>query len=161
MGRTSDAVTRVAMRRFPLLRMLGGPQQVRRNVGLLRGAAERAGGGPQLAMLIAASIPAFGRLFLGIARDRRVPLRYRAGLIALAPYLLSPIDLVPDFIPVIGAMDDAMVVLLVLQWVAVGVGRDVLESHWHGTPDVLDVVFGVLADVEPRAGGRHGASRAG
>jgi uncharacterized membrane protein YkvA (DUF1232 family) len=55
-------------------------------------------------------------------------------------YLVLPIDLVPDFIPVVGYADDAVVVALGLRWVIRAAGVDALDRHWTGTPTGLAVV---------------------
>ncbi len=62
-------------------------------------------------MLIVRRLPAYARLVWGLARDDRVPPARRAALLAAAAYLVSPIDLVPGIIPVIGQLDDLLVVL--------------------------------------------------
>jgi uncharacterized membrane protein YkvA (DUF1232 family) len=64
--------------------------------------------------------------------DPRVPRRHKLLLGALVAYLASPIDLVPDFIPVAGQLDDSILVALVLRAVARGCGRELLEEHWPG-----------------------------
>lgn len=58
----------------------------------------------------------------------------------LVAYLALPIDLVPDFIPVLGYADDAIVVALVLRSVVRGAGPQALERHWPGTQDGLAAV---------------------
>jgi uncharacterized membrane protein YkvA (DUF1232 family) len=64
--------------------------------------------------------------------DPGVPRSRKALLIALAAYLALPIDLVPDFIPVAGQLDDAIVVALVLRSVLRAGGPDLLREHWPG-----------------------------
>jgi uncharacterized membrane protein YkvA (DUF1232 family) len=54
-------------------------------------------------------VPSFARLYWRLFRDRRVPLLPKALLVLTALYLLSPLDIVPDFVPVIGALDDLVV----------------------------------------------------
>ena len=77
----------------------------------------------------------------GLLGDSRVPARYKAGLGLLAAYLALPFDLVPDFIPVVGYLDDALLVMLTLRWVVRGVGRTVLREHWRGTARGLELVL--------------------
>ncbi len=55
-------------------------------------------------------------------------------------YLASPIDLVPDFVPIIGYADDAVVVALVLRSVVRRAGRQALVRHWPGTPQGLGLI---------------------
>ena len=92
------------------------------------------------ATLLLGLIPDVARLAVRLGRDASTPRRYRLGLLALAGYLAMPIDLVPDFIPVIGALDDVIVVALVLRWVGRGVGRETVERHWTGSDEGLDLL---------------------
>jgi uncharacterized membrane protein YkvA (DUF1232 family) len=64
--------------------------------------------------------------------DHRVPRRHKLLLGALVGYLAFPIDLVPDFIPVAGHVDDLLVVVLALRVVLRGSGSDLLREHWPG-----------------------------
>jgi uncharacterized membrane protein YkvA (DUF1232 family) len=79
-------------------------------------------------------VPDCAVLFARLARDPAVPRRQRLALVALAAYLASPIDLVPDFLPVAGQADDAVLVVLALRWILRGAGPALLERHWPG-PD--------------------------
>jgi uncharacterized membrane protein YkvA (DUF1232 family) len=65
--------------------------------------------------------------------------RWRLWL--LLGYLAMPIDLVPDFIPVLGYADDAIVIALVLRSVVRHAGAEALERHWPGTPEGLSAVL--------------------
>jgi uncharacterized membrane protein YkvA (DUF1232 family) len=67
-----------------------------------------------------------------LVADRRVSAWRRVGLVALIAYLVSPIDLVPDFVPVAGQLDDAVVVALALRTVLRGAGPGLLSEHWPG-----------------------------
>ena len=55
-------------------------------------------------------------------------------------YLASPLDLIPDFIPVVGYADDAIIVAFALRSVVRAAGTDALDRHWPGSPDGLGVV---------------------
>ncbi len=72
--------------------------------------------------------------------DARVARRHRWLLGGLVAYLALPFDLVPDFIPVAGQLDDALVVALVLRVVLRGAGRALLEEHWPGPQPSLRVI---------------------
>ena len=80
-------------------------------------------------------------LFKRLLRDPRVPRRAKAALAFAVPYLASPIDLIPDFIPVLGQLDDALVVIAVLDYVARRAGRDVVAELWPGSEAGLRVVL--------------------
>ena len=73
--------------------------------------------------------------------DPRVPLRSRLALVALLGYLLCPIDLVPDFVPVAGQLDDAIVLAIVLRHVVRAAGHGVIQEHWPGPARSLAVVL--------------------
>jgi uncharacterized membrane protein YkvA (DUF1232 family) len=94
-------------------------------------------------------VPDCAVLFARLARDPAVPRRRRIALIALAAYLASPIDLVPDFLPVAGQADDAVLVVLALRWILRGAGPALLERHWPG-PDASLAVLLRLAGVHSR-----------
>ena len=76
-----------------------------------------------------------------LARDQRVPRRRKLMLVALAGYLALPIDLVPDFIPVAGQLDDAIVVALVLRHVIKAGGEPMLRELWPGPEQSLAVIL--------------------
>jgi uncharacterized membrane protein YkvA (DUF1232 family) len=90
---------------------------------------------------LARVVPELGGLFLRLARDRRVPLARRLQLIVLGAYLVSPIDLLPDFIPVIGHLDDAAVAAVALRGVVRSAGPEVVAEHWPGSARTLNVVL--------------------
>lgn len=85
-------------------------------------------------------LPDAVRLIRRLAGDRSLPRGVRVRLVLLLAYLALPIDLVPDFIPVLGYADDALVVVLVLRSVARSAGPRALERHWPGTPEGLAAV---------------------
>jgi uncharacterized membrane protein YkvA (DUF1232 family) len=85
-------------------------------------------------------IPDVIRLIRRLAVDPNLPRGVRWRLSALLVYLLLPIDLVPDFIPVVGYADDAVVVALALRSVVRVSGPEALDRHWPGTPQGLKTV---------------------
>ena len=85
-------------------------------------------------------LPDTVRLVSRLARDSSLPSGVRIRLWLLLGYLIMPIDLVPDFLPVIGYADDAIVVALVLRSVVHRAGAEALERHWPGSPDGLAAV---------------------
>ena len=85
-------------------------------------------------------LPDVIRLVSRLARDRSLSRGVRMRLWLLLGYLASPLDLVPDFIPVVGYADDAIVAALALRSVVRAAGPEPLERHWPGTPDGLLVV---------------------
>lgn len=85
-------------------------------------------------------LPDTVRLVSRLARDSSLPLGVRVRLWLLMAYLLMPVDVVPDFIPVVGYADDAVVVALVLRSVVRRAGVDALQRHWPGTAEGLATV---------------------
>ncbi|WP_328361393.1 YkvA family protein [Mycobacterium sp. NBC_00419] len=82
-------------------------------------------------------LPDVLRLLKRLATDPHLPRRIRIVLIVLLAFIASPIDLIPDFIPVLGYADDVIITALVLRWVSRTAGGDALAEHWPGTPDGL------------------------
>lgn len=80
-------------------------------------------------------LPDLLRLLKRLAVDPQMPRRIRIALFLLIAFVASPIDLIPDAIPLLGLADDVIIVGLVLRWVARAAGRDALARHWPGTPD--------------------------
>ena len=85
-------------------------------------------------------LPDMIRLVRALAADPELPKSVRRTLWLLAGYLALPFDLVPDFIPVLGYADDAIVVAMALRRVVRAAGVDALERHWTGSPTGLAVV---------------------
>lgn len=75
-----------------------------------------------------------------LATDASLPRGVRIRLWLLLGYLLLPIDLVPDFIPVLGYADDAIIVALALRSVTRRAGGEALDRHWHGTAEGLAAI---------------------
>jgi uncharacterized membrane protein YkvA (DUF1232 family) len=101
------------------------------------------------ARAIGGFVPDCAVLFARLARDPAVPGRRRIALVALAVYLASPIDLVPDFIPVAGHADDAVLVVLALRWILRGSGPALLERHWPGPDGSLAVLLRLAGRSSP------------
>jgi uncharacterized membrane protein YkvA (DUF1232 family) len=93
------------------------------------------------ARALARFVPDCARLFKRLLEDRRVPLRRKVPLALLVGYLLSPIDLIPDFIPVAGQLDDAILVGLALRGVVRSAGSGVIREHWPGPDESLRAVL--------------------
>jgi len=85
-------------------------------------------------------LPDLLRLLPRLARDRDLPRNARIALALLLAYLASPLDLVPDFIPVLGYADDAIIVAAVLRWVVRQAGVQVVQRRWPGTADGFAVL---------------------
>ena len=82
-------------------------------------------------------VPDVVRLIRRLARDPSLPRGVRIRLTLLIAYLISPIDLIPDFIPVVGYADDVIIVAWALRSVARAAGPEALDRHWSGSADGL------------------------
>ena len=98
-------------------------------------------GRPSSAREVARFIPDCVVLVRRLAGDPRVPRRHKLLLGAVVGYLALPFDLVPDFIPVAGHLDDVLVVVLALRAVVRGSGTDLVREHWRGPESSLALVL--------------------
>ncbi|PQP13904.1 YkvA family protein [Rhodococcus opacus] len=85
-------------------------------------------------------LPDVVRLIRRLAADPDLPRGVRVRLVLLLGYLLLPFDLVPDFIPILGYADDAVIVAIALRSVTRRAGPAAIEKHWPGTSDGLAAV---------------------
>ena len=90
---------------------------------------------------VAGFVPDCAVLFARLLRDRRVPRRSKALVAALIPYLALPFDLIPDFVPVAGQLDDAILVVFVLRRVVRRTGPELLRELWPGPEASLRVLL--------------------
>ncbi len=93
------------------------------------------------ARALAGFIPECAVLVSRLLRDPRVPRRSKLLLLALLGYLSSPVDLVPDFIPVVGQLDDLIITAIVLRSVVRGSDENILREHWPGPTRTLDLIL--------------------
>ncbi len=93
------------------------------------------------ARALAGFVPDCVVLVRRLLADPRVPRRRRALLVLLIAYLASPIDLVPDVVPVAGQLDDAILVALVLRALVRGGGEALVREHWPGPERSLGVLL--------------------
>jgi uncharacterized membrane protein YkvA (DUF1232 family) len=98
---------------------------------------------------IALLLPNLLVLFKGLAGDTRVPRSSKALLVFGAVWFASPIDLVPEFIPVLGPLDDAVVAALILRHVLRKAGPDVVTDHWRGDPATLHRLLRLATPKRP------------
>jgi len=91
-------------------------------------------------------VPDVLRLVRQLVGDGSVPVGVRAALIGLLAWLINPIDLIPEFIPILGPLDDVVVAVLVLRYVRRRLGDAELRRRWPGTPDGYALLSGVLGD---------------
>jgi uncharacterized membrane protein YkvA (DUF1232 family) len=95
-------------------------------------------------------IPDLVRLVRSLLADPRSPTRVKFALAGLLVYLVSPIDLIPDFIPVLGSMDDLVITAIVLRWAGRRIGVGQLRAHWSGSETSFSLLLGLLGLHEER-----------
>lgn len=97
---------------------------------------------PGLAKDLAALLPDCVTTVRRLRKDPRVPRRAKVAVAFAALWVLSPIDLIPEFVPIIGPLDDVIVVALALRYAARQVPEEVLAEAWAGSPEMLDRLTG-------------------
>jgi uncharacterized membrane protein YkvA (DUF1232 family) len=99
-----------------------------------------AAGRRKAARAIAGFVPDCVVLFTRLLKDPRLATRHKLLVAALLPYLASPIDVIPDFIPIAGQLDDAVLVAFVLRRV-VRSAPELVREHWPGPASSLELVL--------------------
>jgi uncharacterized membrane protein YkvA (DUF1232 family) len=85
-------------------------------------------------------LPDVLRLLRGLAADRSLPWTVRARVWLAIAWVISPLDLVPEFLPVIGLVDEIVVVTVLLRAVIRRAGPEAIQRHWPGSPQGLAVL---------------------
>lgn len=102
---------------------------------------------------VVAFLPACVTVARRLRKDPRVPLRAKVVVGIAALWVVSPIDLIPEFLPVIGPLDDVVVVVLALRYAARQVPRAVLFEAWPAEPRLLERVLRTKGEPASRAAG--------
>ena len=89
-------------------------------------------------------VPDVIRLCRDVLTDREAPASVRIAIGGLLVYLVNPIDLIPEFTPVLGPLDDVVVAVLVLRYVRRRIGVDALRLRWRGTPEGFALLRSVI-----------------
>ena len=100
-------------------------------------------------------IPNLVKLLIRLLRDPRVPIRRKVLVGAVLVYVVSPIDLIPDFIVGFGKLDDIVVLSIAINHLMAGSDQAIVEEHWDGTIDSLDLVKSVFrwaSEIVPGVG---------
>ena len=93
---------------------------------------------PGTAKDLATVLPACVTTVRRLRKDPRVPRRAKAAVVVAGLWVISPIDLIPEFLPVIGPLDDVVVVALALRYAARRVPREVILEAWPAEPRILE-----------------------
>jgi len=83
---------------------------------------------------LVAVVPDLLRLLRDLLRDGATPLDVRVVIVFLGAWIISPIDLIPEFVPVLGPLDDVVVAVVALRYLRRRLGTDALRARWRGTP---------------------------
>lgn len=106
----------------------------------------------ELVVETALLIPNFVKLIYRLMRDPRVPVRRKLVVGAMLGYLVSPLDVIPDFIPVVGQIDDVLLIAFAIRHLIEGAGREVVLEYWGGQEDAFELLEAVIewgADLVP------------
>lgn len=101
--------------------------------------------GRQLVTDAVLMMPNIVKLVSRLLRDPRVPRRAKITLGLAAAYVASPIDLIPEAIPVIGWADDVVIIMFAIDSLIERAGQEVVEEHWDGPGDLLALVRDVVS----------------
>lgn len=102
---------------------------------------------------LAQVVPNLAKLVARTARDPRVPAKSKAVTVAALVLAVSPVDLIPDFIPVLGKVDDVLLVAFALNRLVEQAGIAVVREHWDGDPRILSALLeglDLVAGMVPR-----------
>jgi uncharacterized membrane protein YkvA (DUF1232 family) len=102
---------------------------------------------------LARLVPDILRLVRDLVTDRSAPRGVRVSLVILLVWLISPIDLVPDFIPVLGSLDDVIVAVVILRYVRRRLGEVERRRHWRGSDEGWALVERLVAGRSRRGAG--------
>ena len=98
---------------------------------------------------LAELLPNCVRLVRRLRKDPAVPTRAKVAVVLAGLWVISPIDLIPEFLPVIGPRDDVVVVALVLRYAARQIPRSTLLAAWDGDPWILERLLGPARTRDP------------
>jgi uncharacterized membrane protein YkvA (DUF1232 family) len=90
-------------------------------------------------------LPNLLKLLTRLMRDPRVPIRRKVFIAAVMAYVVSPIDLIPDFVVGLGRLDDIVLVSLAVDHLMKGSSESIVLEHWDGSIDALDLVRSIFA----------------
>jgi uncharacterized membrane protein YkvA (DUF1232 family) len=91
-------------------------------------------------------IPDVLRLLRALVTDREVPLDARLVLVGLIAWIVSPIDLIPEFIPGLGPLDDVIVAIVAMRYIRRRIGIDGIRARWSGSEDGLRLLVRVIGE---------------
>ncbi len=93
-------------------------------------------------------LPDFFMLVARLAVDKRVPVKRKLMMGGVVAYLMLPIDIIPDFIPLLGHVDDIVLLVMGLNMVLNDTDQKVLEDNWSGDGDILEIMKKITSTAE-------------
>lgn len=99
----------------------------------------------EVALEAALLLPNLLKLLTRLMRDPRVPITRKVFIAAVMAYVVSPIDLIPDFVVGLGRLDDIILVSLAVDHLMKGSSESIVLEHWDGSIDALDLVRSIFA----------------
>lgn len=90
-------------------------------------------------------VPNLVKLMFRLLKDKRIPLSRRLAMGAVGGYIISPIDLIPDFIPVLGSVDDLLVLAFAIDYLLQASPPELVDEYWDGSDDGIELVRGIAA----------------
>lgn len=90
-------------------------------------------------------VPNLAKLLYRLLRDKRVPRNRRLSMALVGAYVASPVDVIPDFVPVLGSVDDLLVLAFAIDYLLKVSPEEVIEEHWEGSEDGLELVRGIAS----------------
>jgi uncharacterized membrane protein YkvA (DUF1232 family) len=115
-----------------------------RGAGPARGRTPARGADREWIRSLVRDIPSMLKLLWGLARDPRVSKADKAIVVAAIAYAVLPLDLIPDWIPALGEIEDVLLLALALSRLLNHAGDDVLLDHWDGDEDTLEALLDAL-----------------
>jgi uncharacterized membrane protein YkvA (DUF1232 family) len=88
-------------------------------------------------------VPNLAKLLFRLLKDPRVPRTRRILMAGVGAYVVSPIDLIPDFVPVLGSVDDLLLLAFAVDYLLQAAPPGVVDDYWDGTEDALELVRGL------------------
>ena len=89
-------------------------------------------------------LPNVAKLLGRLVLDPRIPIRRKVPVAAAIGYVMSPIDFIPDSVPGIGLLDDAVAVSVAVDNLIAGADESLIVEHWDGSVDALDIATSLL-----------------
>ncbi|MCY7417318.1 MAG: DUF1232 domain-containing protein [Chloroflexi bacterium] len=96
-------------------------------------------------------VPDVVRLIRDLVTDRTTPIDVRVVLVGLLVWIVSPIDLIPEFLPVLGPLDDGVVAIVAMRFTRRRLGTERLRAQWRGTADGLAMLERLIGTSEPES----------